>query len=160
MSRIRDAMRVKSSHAVAQRPCASYLQVHLHHATHAKSGGPSCSSMHDCLRVPEIVGCIAEACVPRYGATETGAPLMSLKSVCALARACRGFYEPASNVVWRYQSGLRHLLACIRGVGWEVRECRQQFATIPLIADEDEIKNWVGTGSGIRAKAGIFTCAR
>ena len=71
--------------------------------------------------------------------------MWTLRSVCSLVRACRGFYEPASNVIWRYQDGLHHLLACIRGVPWEIVECRQGFTDPPPLADEAEISTWVRT---------------
>ena len=59
--------------------------------------------MHPCLGVEDIVELIAHFTEEDLDIAQTGAkPAASV----ALARTCRAFYEPASNVVWSQLSSI------------------------------------------------------
>ena len=81
---------------------------------------PSQDIMHRCLLINELVARIAQACVPDIlNASTADDRKPDRRTVYALARTCRAFHEPALDVIWSYQYGLDHLLACMPDDLWE-----------------------------------------
>ncbi|KAJ7605654.1 hypothetical protein FB45DRAFT_692084, partial [Roridomyces roridus] len=67
--------------------------------------------MHPCLRIAEIVDLIFEELKE--------CDLTRNRTLAALARTCRGFHEPALDVLWSEQCTLRHVLKCLPSNLWE-----------------------------------------
>ncbi|KAJ7634541.1 hypothetical protein FB45DRAFT_829810 [Roridomyces roridus] len=85
--------------------------------------------MHPCLDVTEMVDLIFTG-LKKYRPT-----------LAALARTCRGFHEPALDVLWSEQDTLRHVLKCLPSSLWE--EIPGKFGkTLLRITGTIEAKDW------------------
>ena len=69
--------------------------------------------MHRCLHVFDIVSIITDFVFALGDSTH------DWRSVAALARTCKTFYEPALNTLWRTQIGIEYLIKCMPADAWE-----------------------------------------
>ncbi|KAF7329238.1 hypothetical protein MKEN_00184500 [Mycena kentingensis (nom. inval.)] len=66
--------------------------------------------MHPCLHIPELVSSI----VDNFNFSD-----VEQRTLAGLARTCKSFHGPALDALWRHQTSLDPILACLPADAWE-----------------------------------------
>ncbi|KAJ7730090.1 hypothetical protein DFH07DRAFT_849364 [Mycena maculata] len=87
--------------------------------------------MHRCWDVAEITRIVFELLGPTHW-SDAVSPTM--KALTALARTCRGFSDPALDLLWESQLGIVPLLKCLPSHVWDTSDGSfvRRFTLFPI----------------------------